>query len=61
MTVSLLLVANIYSFSQSCLESYNKMNALYNEGKINEAIAIGERSLPIKIPTIRFLKIQKLN
>jgi tetratricopeptide (TPR) repeat protein len=42
----ILLLGNIYGYSQNCLESFNKMAALYKVGKINEAIEIGEKALP---------------
>ena len=45
--VCILLLANIGSYSQSCEESYNKMKSFYKEGKIKEAITIGEKTLSI--------------
>ena len=44
--ILLVLISNC-CYSQSCLGSYNKMNALYKEGKINEAITIGEKAKPL--------------
>ncbi len=42
----ILLFLSFGGYGQSCEDNINKMNTLYKEGKISEAIIIGEKALP---------------